>query len=63
MRDTDDGRDVLHFEALRAGRLDEYRAKTAPLVPYYEEQGLLRRVDGVGSKDEIRRRIFAVLGL
>lgn len=42
-------------------RLAEYREKTAPLVPYYEKTGLLRRVEGTGSIDEIRGRIFAVL--
>jgi adenylate kinase len=46
-----------------AQRLEEYRSKTAPLVPYYERQGLLRRIDGFGAKDEIRRRIFDALGL
>ncbi len=42
-------------------RLIEYRDKTAPLIPYYEKRGLLRRVDGVGDRDEIGRRIHAIL--
>lgn len=28
-------------------RLEEYRAKTAPILPYYEERGLVRRVNGM----------------
>ena len=44
-------------------RLVEYRAKTAPLIPFYEDKGLLRRIDGVGSMDEIRDRIFATVNL
>lgn len=44
-----------------ARRLEEYAAKTAPLVPYYEARGLLRRVDGMGDREAIRRRIFSVL--
>ena len=47
-------------EVLRQ-RLGEYHEKTAPLIPYYEKAGLLRRVEGVGSIDEIRTRIFKVL--
>ncbi len=42
-------------------RLTEYHEKTAPLIPYYEKAKLLRVIDGVGSLDEIRQRIFAVL--
>lgn len=34
-------------------RLDEFRKLTAPLKAYYEERGLLRTVNGVGSLDEI----------
>lgn len=41
-------------------RLEEYHAKTAPLVPYYEKAGLLRKIEGTGSPDEIRERIFEV---
>lgn len=47
-------------EVLRK-RLDEYHEKTAPLVPYYERAGVLRRIDGDGPMDEIERRIFSVL--
>jgi len=47
-------------EVLRQ-RLDEYHGKTAPLIPYYEKAGLLRRIHGVGSMDEIRQRLFDVL--
>ena len=47
-------------EVLRQ-RLGEYHEKTAPLIPYYEKAGLLRRIAGVGSIDEIRQRLFTVL--
>ena len=43
-------------------RLAEYHEKTAPLIPYYEKYGLLRRIDGQGTPDEIQQRIFATLG-
>jgi adenylate kinase len=47
-------------EAVKA-RLDKYHAETAPIVPFYEGKGLLRRVDGVGSPDEVEARIKAAL--
>lgn len=43
-------------------RLEEYHAKTAPLIPYYERSGLLRRIDGLGPVDAVRRRIFSAMG-
>ncbi|MBW2526802.1 MAG: adenylate kinase [Deltaproteobacteria bacterium] len=52
---SDDTEEVL------GKRLAEYHEKTAPLIPYYEKAGLLRRIDGVGSMDEIRGRLFAAL--
>jgi adenylate kinase len=42
-------------------RLDQYDAMTAALLPHYEKLGLLRRVDGVGSPQEITSRILAAL--
>jgi len=43
-------------------RLSEYHAKTEePLVPYYEERGLLKRVDGDLPPDEVSDRIRALL--
>lgn len=47
-------------EVLRQ-RLGEYHDKTAPLIPYYDKAGLLRRVQGVGAMDEVRERLFQVL--
>ena len=34
-------------------RLDTYERMTAELLPYYEKRGILKRVDGVGSVDEV----------
>jgi len=38
-------------------RLDAYDRMTAALVPYYEERGLLRRVDGEGSPEAVAERV------
>ena len=42
-------------------RLAEYRAKTAPILPYYEERGLLRRVDGMAPVEEVAAEIDSIL--
>jgi adenylate kinase len=42
-------------------RMAEYRAKTQPILPYYEQRGLVRRVDGMASVDEVAAQIDAVL--
>jgi adenylate kinase len=42
-------------------RQDTYAAMTAALLPYYAEKGLLRRIDGVGTPDEVSERVMAVL--
>jgi adenylate kinase len=42
-------------------RLDVYHAETEPLISYYDERGLLRRVDGTRSPTEVHDHIRAVL--
>lgn len=42
-------------------RLAKYHAETAPIVPFYEGKGLLRRVDGLGSPDEVTARMKTAL--
>lgn len=42
-------------------RLAKYHAETAPIVPFYEAHGLLRRVDGIGKPDEVTDRIQRAL--
>src|SRR5690349_9895772 len=42
-------------------RMTEYRAKTAPILPFYEERGLVRRVDGMASVEEVAGQIDAIL--
>jgi adenylate kinase len=42
-------------------RMAEYRAKTAPILPYYDERGLLRRVDGMAPVDQVAAQIDEIL--
>ncbi len=51
----DDKPDVIRH------RLATYHEKTAPLVDFYEERGVLKRVDGELDPDEVGNRIRALL--
>ena len=42
-------------------RMAEYRAKTAPVLPFYEARGLVRRVNGMGPIGEVAAEIDAIL--
>jgi adenylate kinase len=42
-------------------RMAEYRAKTAPILPFYEARGLVRRVDGMADMDMVGGQIAAIL--
>lgn len=44
-----------------ATRTQKYHSETAPIIPFYMDQGILKRVDGVGDPDAITQRIIAVL--
>lgn len=52
---ADDQEDVVR------NRIDVYRKMTAVLLPYYDKQGKLRRVDGVGDVAEVTKRVLAAL--
>jgi adenylate kinase len=42
-------------------RLQAYEAWTAPVADYYERLGLLRRIDGIGSREQVFARVTAAL--
>jgi adenylate kinase len=48
-------------EEIVVKRVDVYEAMTKELLPYYEERGILKRVDGVGSVNEVTERVFGAL--
>jgi adenylate kinase len=43
-------------------RMAEYRAKTQPILPYYEAKGLVSKVDGMADIDHVGAAIDAILG-
>ncbi len=48
-------------EATVADRLKVYDEKTSPLAQFYDERGLLRRIDAEGALEEVTARLEAVL--
>jgi len=42
-------------------RLQVYNDSTAPVIGFFADRGILARVDGVGSLEEVLERITAAL--
>jgi len=42
-------------------RLADYESKTAPLIAWYDERGLLEVVDGYGATDEVTERLLTAI--
>jgi adenylate kinase len=55
IRRDDDNAETVHK------RLVAYSAQTKPIVPYYEAEGVLRRVDGMADIDMVTRQIEEIL--
>lgn len=49
-----------HEDKVR-NRIDVYEQMTANLLPYYEKAGLLEKVDGVGTVEEVTQRVLAAI--
>lgn len=60
LRATEQGRSDDTPEAI-GHRLDIYERETAPILEVYGARGIVDRIDGVGSLDDITARIFAAL--
>jgi adenylate kinase len=43
-------------------RMAEYRAKTAPILPIYEQRGIVTHVDGMADIDSVSAAVEQVLG-
>lgn len=42
-------------------RMEEYRGKTAPILPIYEDRGIVTRVDGMADMETVRSEIAKIL--
>jgi adenylate kinase len=54
------GREDDH-RAIVAERLRQFDDLTQPLLEYYQDRGILHRIDGVGKTDEVFARIMAAV--
>jgi adenylate kinase len=61
-RFAEEGRADDNPEAFKT-RLAAYEAQTAPLLPYYEQQGVLFEVDGMGPVDQVAAEIDQALAV
>lgn len=43
-------------------RMAEYRAKTAPILPIYEQRGIVNRVDGMAEISQVSSELSRILG-
>lgn len=43
-------------------RLAVYHEQTAPIIPYYRDRGMLEKVDGMASIEEVTAQIEALIG-
>lgn len=60
-RGAEQGRSDDTEETIRR-RLEVYAEQTAPLIEVYEKRGLVRRVDGMSSIDEVTAALLEALG-
>ena len=60
-RAAKEGRSDDNLESIHQ-RLQVYHQQTAPLVAYYDRQGIVRRIPGTGGVDEIQARVRAAVG-
>ena len=42
-------------------RLAQYHAQTAPILPYYQDKGILKAVDGMAAIEDVTRQLEALL--
>jgi len=42
-------------------RMAEYRAKTAPILPFYEARGIVRRIDGMADIDAVTASLEGIV--
>ena len=57
VRETMDGPRADDNAAALKRRVEVYRAETEPLIAYYQDKGLLRRVDGMAGIDAVSTEI------
>jgi adenylate kinase len=49
-------------EATIRDRLSTYHAQTSPLIDYYSTKGIVRKIDGTRSMEDVNKEIFKAIG-
>ena len=57
-----EGREDDCKDEVIANRIATYHKKTEPIISFYKAAGKYSEVDGLGTVEEVRERIFGVLG-
>ena len=57
-----EGREDDCKDEVIANRIATYHKKTEPIISFYKAAGKYSEVDGLGTVEEVRERIFEVLG-
>jgi adenylate kinase len=55
VRRTDDKLETIH------SRLAAYRHKSEPILPYYNDKGILKCIDGMGSMEDVHTKIKKII--
>lgn len=50
-------------ESVVRDRIAVYKKMTSDLLPHYEKLGLLKKIDGVGTVEQVSSRLFAAVGV
>ncbi|MDH5716327.1 MAG: adenylate kinase [Spirochaetia bacterium] len=61
IRAGEEGRADDNIESVKK-RLEVFREKTEPVINYYENKGILKRINGIGNVDDISIEVKQVLG-
>jgi adenylate kinase len=62
LRGKDSGRSDDKDESIIRNRINEYNKKTAPVADYYNNQGKLRHIHGVGTISDITESLMKAIG-
>jgi len=49
-------------EATIRDRLSTYHAQTSPLIDYYSKKGIVRKIDGTRSMEDVQKSITKSIG-
>jgi len=61
-RSEKEGRSDDNLDTIK-NRLQIFKEKTEELINFYQLRGLIRYVDGTGTEEDVRERLFSSVGI